>query len=224
MKIKRIHTKQNTSTGQAGRIRRIIAYAIDWYVCGMLAGLPLNLMYISCYGDELVQIPQLLSVFEGPLRYITGLLCLAASLFYLVFVPAKIWPGQTLGKKICGIVICDEKLQPADIKTLLIRQVLGALLLEGSVFTATNYLVQMISMGIGFNLMEFHNNLGLAVTAMSALLMLFGPKRKAFHDYLAKTQVCLKSAVTMPAGPDRIIRRPHSEQPVLHPLANSRSQ
>ena len=56
---------KNESKNQISYIKRFIAYAIDWYVGGLLASIPLILLYMSLHEDA-SYIPQVITIFEQP--------------------------------------------------------------------------------------------------------------------------------------------------------------
>ena len=53
------------------------------------------------------------------------------SIIYYVFIPTYLFKGQTLGKKICKIKIIKENNESINLKDMMLRELLGASLLEG---------------------------------------------------------------------------------------------
>ena len=99
---------EGTLTVDVPVIKRFGAYAVDWALGGIVTGAPAVLLYAAVtrrtdfYSD--------LYVFEAlgyPMWWgmLTGVLCILAGLFYYVYVPAKVLPGQTLGKRLFGLEI-----------------------------------------------------------------------------------------------------------------------
>ena len=80
-----------------GWIRRILAYAFDWYVGGMIASLPVIIIYMMLHKDA-TYIPQNLSIFHAPYNVIAGSLSLIVAIGYYVLVPMFVFKGQTLGR------------------------------------------------------------------------------------------------------------------------------
>ena len=85
--------------------KRLGAYIVDWVVGGIFTGLPAVLLYSGLTKKQ--DMFGGLYVFEslGYARgwaFLAGALCILFALFYFVYVPWRIWPGQTLGKHIAG--------------------------------------------------------------------------------------------------------------------------
>ena len=77
---------KNESKNQTSYIKRFIAYAIDWYVGGLLASIPLILLYMSLHEDA-SYIPQVITIFEQPYQLIAGGLSFSVSLLYYIGIP-----------------------------------------------------------------------------------------------------------------------------------------
>ena len=87
-----------------GFLRRAIAYMFDWYVGGVVASLPLIIIYMTI-NDNATIIPQNIEIFKYPMNIIAGLLSFMAAVIYYVAVPMYIYEGQTLGKGITRLKI-----------------------------------------------------------------------------------------------------------------------
>ena len=129
---------KNESKNQTSYIKRFIAYAIDWYVGGLLASIPLILLYMSLHEDA-SYIPQVITIFEQPYQLIAGGLSFSVSLLYYIGIPLYT-KGQTLGKKILGLKIVGDHYDDVTMKQILLRQGVMILLVEGSIYTASNML------------------------------------------------------------------------------------
>lgn len=128
-------------------LKRLGAYIVDWVVGGIFTGLPAVLLYSGLTKKQ--DMFGGLYVFEslGYARgwaFLAGALCILFALFYFVYVPWRIWPGQTLGKHIAGYRIEKTDGTAVDLLTLLKRQVIGGFLLEGAAFVASNYIRQLV--------------------------------------------------------------------------------
>lgn len=109
------------------------------------------------------------------------------ALWFYVSLPYR-WNGQTLGKKCLKLRIVEKGKTQITWKTLLLRQFLGIIIIEGSVYAISPMIYQMICYGntvffTGFTTLHY------VLTFASILLMLFTKQRKAMHDYLAHTTV-----------------------------------
>lgn len=178
-------------------LRRGVAYAIDWYLSSVLTSLPLIVIYTNFLGhsDYVVSIgnndAQNLFEFAFPYNYIGGILGILFALLYIVIIPLWAWRGQTLGKKLMRFKIVSDSGTDVSTSALCIRQIIGILLIEGSIITASSLLHQMLSIATGFDIVQIYSFVGLVITAISIVVMFIIPKQKMLHDFLAKTQVTM---------------------------------
>lgn len=178
---------RNEPVNKTGYIKRIIAYGIDWYLGSVLSSLPLILLYMSLYKDA-VYIPQQLSIFKGYYQVIAGVLSLSVALVYYVVLPI-IWKGQTLGKKLLGLKIVNDNYQEVNVKQLIIRQVIMIFLVEGSIYTCSNMLHQLVNVLTGYNIASIWNKVGLVITILSGILVIILKSKKSLHDIVSHTLV-----------------------------------
>lgn len=172
---------------KTGYIKRIIAYGIDWYLGSVLSSLPLILLYMSLHKDA-VYIPQQLSIFKGYYQVIAGVLSLSVAFVYYVVLPI-IWKGQTLGKKLLGLKIVNDNYQEVNVKQLIIRQVIMIFLVEGSIYTCSNMLHQLVNVLTGYNIASIWNKVGLVITILSGILVIILKSKKSLHDIVSHTLV-----------------------------------
>ena len=64
---------------------------------------------------------------------IVCLIAITIGVLYYVFIPLYIWKGQTPGKKICKIKVIDYDHKDVTMKNMMLRELLGATLLEGGI-------------------------------------------------------------------------------------------
>lgn len=178
---------RNEAVNKTGYIKRIIAYGIDWYLGSVLSSLPLILLYMSLHKDA-VYIPQQLSIFKGYYQVIAGVLSLSVAFVYYVVLPI-IWKGQTLGKKLLGLKIVNDNYQEVNVKQLIIRQVIMIFLVEGSIYTCSNMLHQLVNVLTGYNIASIWNKVGLVITILSGILVIILKSKKSLHDIVSHTLV-----------------------------------
>ncbi|WP_165443720.1 RDD family protein [Olsenella sp. Marseille-P4559] len=171
---------------------RIGAYAIDWTASGVLIGLPEVVVFNvvsgthDMFSDVYVFSAMGLPVFWA---YLCAFLSLAVFLFYYVWVPLKIYPGQTLGKHACHLRIARCDGSELSVKTLFIRQVLGLLLIESSATIMGSYLRQALTLASGFYVDGILAYAGSILLMISAVMVVAIRGQRAIHDYLAGTCV-----------------------------------
>ena len=171
-----------------GFLRRSVAYIIDWYIGGVLASLPLIIIYMI-NNDNVTIIPQNIEIFKYPLNIIVGLLSFMVAVFYYVLVPMYIYEGQTLGKKIASLKIMSNDNLKASRRQVFIRQFVVILLLEGSLFTSSNMLHQVLNVFSGVKITTIYSRIGLFITAISIILVILIKSRRAIHDVISGTRV-----------------------------------
>lgn len=180
---KKVKTYQNASL-----VRRFIAYLIDWYICGLVTAFPIAIFSQKIFGNMKVQS---LLKYDVKIGIIAGVLALITTTFYLVIVPKYIYSGQTIGKKLCKIKIIRQDGQAADLKTLLIRELVGAIVIEGSIYTGSTILHQVIYLTTGLDVIKPLLYGGMAVSITSAILVLITKNKFAIHDYIAGSWVVM---------------------------------
>ncbi|MBC5629211.1 RDD family protein [Clostridium sp. NSJ-6] len=180
-----------------GFLRRFISYMMDWYIGGMLTSLPIILTYTAMNSSNIGTIEQNINIFEYPLNIIIGLASFMVAALYYVYVPMFINNGQTLGKKIMKLRIVSNDYSEASKKQIFIRQFVIILLLEGSLYTSSNMLHQVLNEVTGANIVSIYNTIGIAITALSALLVVIFKSRRALHDIITSTRVVAENSIEL---------------------------
>lgn len=180
-----------------GFLRRFISYMMDWYIGGMLTSLPIILTYTAMNSSNIGTIEQNINIFEYPLNIIIGLASFMVAALYYVYVPMFINNGQTLGKKIMKLRIVSNDYSEASKKQIFIRQFVIILLLEGSLYTSSNMLHQVLNEVTGANIVSIYNTIGIAITTLSALLVVIFKSRRALHDIITSTRVVAENSIEL---------------------------
>ncbi len=171
--------------------KRMMAYLIDWFLGALCMMLPLCLgwMFLTHDQENMVHVDvfRLAQASSKQTALWIGALGLLFALVYYVWIPYKVYPGQTVGKKAMGIKI--EKTDGSNLRLmdLLLRQGLGLLVLEGILFNPSRLWQDMLSLASGLNFSGYLLYLSLAITILSALIALMAPSKRMLHDYLAST-------------------------------------
>ena len=189
-------TKNNKALNEYGistasNSKRLLAYALDWAIGGIVTGLPAVFMYsiVTSRSDMFSN----LYVFEA-LGYdktywiIAGFLCLMTAILYFIVIPLKKYPGQTLGKKIAKIKILTWSDENVSIKTLAVRYAI-TFIFESPLFIISTYIMQTLTLITRFYVESVWTFVGIACTLISAAMVIYTKKHCAIHDYVAKTKV-----------------------------------
>ncbi|MEG0275815.1 MAG: RDD family protein [Coprobacillus sp.] len=172
------------------RARRFAALVIDWYLTNMLAVIPITFYFRG--GDYLKPHMFELQEYSFYIGLLLGLYAIVVGIIYYTVIPTFVWKGQTLGKKLCKVKVVQEDETDITYKTMFIREMLGATLLEGGIVMTAAYLRKLLPL---FNLAQFVTPLqyiAYALTLLSIAYAYFKPKSQAFHDKVAKTIVIKK--------------------------------
>ncbi len=171
--------------------KRMVAYLADWFLGSLATLLPICLLWTALTGD--VESMSQVSLFTinstaGKMQAVAaGAAGLVLALWYYVFIPWKVTPGQTPGKKMMNIRIAKKDGSALRLKDLLIRQVLGFMLLEGMLCTASSLFHEWISLATGLNFTGILMMASLIITIASILAALLAPSSRMIHDYMAGT-------------------------------------
>lgn len=183
--------KAGTLTLQSEKVnifRRGIAAIFDIYISSVLANIPILIIYSIETGEtQMTKELSSLSTTSGILASVLGILMV---LLYYIVLPLYKFDGQTLMKKLLGFKIVKTDGTKLDLKTMLKREILGSMIVEGGFVSSGNYLRQLILILTGSQLL--YTGLlytSFATTILSIIFMLFSKEAKALHDYIGNTKV-----------------------------------
>ena len=98
-----------------------------------------------------------------------------------------VYKGQTFGKRIMKIKVVKNDGSDVDFWTIIKREAIGVMLIEGYIANSSIYLRQVISIATGVNIMEMATYLFGIISVISILFGLASTSRKMIHDYVAVT-------------------------------------
>ena len=172
------------------RVKRFLAMVIDWYLTNMLAVIPITFYFRN--GDYLQPYMFDFIHYDFQTALLLILYGIAIGLIYYIIIPVFLWKGQTLGKKICKIQIVDINENNITLKTMLLRELVGATLLEGGIVITATYLRKLLPV-LGFtSFVEPLKYLAYGLTLLSILYAYFQPNSQSFHDKIAQTIIIKK--------------------------------
>lgn len=168
--------------------RRLVATLFDIYISSVLANIPILIIYSIETGEtQMTRDLSSLSTPSGILASVLGILIV--SVYYIV-LPLYKFDGQTLMKRLLGFKIVKIDGTKLDLKTMLKREILGSMIVEGGFVSSANYLRQLILILTGSKLL--YTGLlytSFATTILSIIFILFSKKQRALHDYIGNTKV-----------------------------------
>lgn len=190
-------TKQAAAKAKQSRagyfVKRLFAFGFDWYLSGILANIAISLCY-GFFNQGQIEVQYGFENMTTPQALITlGILTLIF-LFYYVYVPAKIWKGQTLMLHVMQLKVVDLDDQEVAPKTLLFRFVVGCLLLEGTFYFLTSAFKTMLLtkfLPLDNGTMDLLLSGPIVVISVISLLMALRDKKhsQTLHDKISKTYV-----------------------------------
>ncbi|WP_035287695.1 RDD family protein [Clostridium sp. KNHs214] len=180
--------KKNKEYKDVSVWRRAVAMMVDWYLASVLAGVPVMLIYSMDTGQA--TIASSLSAMSFKSGMLAGILAILASSAYYLLIPTFLYKGQTLGKKLLGIKVIRMDNKDVSLKTMFRREIIGIMLVEGRIVSSSEYLRQMIRLGLNSNryyvVLEY---IGTIITIVSVILMYATVEKRMIHDYIGKTKV-----------------------------------
>lgn len=182
------HTACNVSSG-----KRLFAYIIDWFLGSLCTTLPMSIMWLMKTHDmehmSGVNVMNMASHVTVGYAYIAGFLSVVFALFYYIFIPWKVYPGQTPGKRMMRFKIMGLNDEEVKLGTLIVRQFIGIMVIEGALYTVSGVLHSILALATNINFITPLMYVGLFISVFSAFLLLKGESKRALHDYVAKTKV-----------------------------------
>ena len=166
---------------------RGVAYLIDWYVATMFAGIPIVL--IGSIVNHTTSVSQDLSKIPAPYNILVALLAIVFYLGYFVILELYVYKGQTFGKRIMKLKVVKNDESDVDFKTILMREGLGIMIVEGYIANSSSYLRQLIQIVTGIPIMDMAVYVFGIISAVSILMGMASPSRKMIHDRIANTHI-----------------------------------
>lgn len=108
---------------------------------------------------------------------------------YYIYIPFFVYKGQTVGKRICKVKIIQNNNQEVSLKSLVLRQGLGMIVIEGIFVSASALWHQLVSLCIHVNIVSMMMYVGFVVGGISTLMIIFTKEHRAIHDYIGNTKV-----------------------------------
>lgn len=167
-------------------VRRFFGYLIDFVLSNIFCVIPLVIIQACITGSA--ETTQILAGIPLYWAYIITLCVFLCFIFYYVYIPWKIWPGQTPAKRLLRYKIVMMDSSPANFKALFLRNVIAMTFIESAVFTTT-YVVQLVVLTAKIDYPSYFGYITYFMTFISFLFTLTNYNRRMIHDYLGGTKV-----------------------------------
>lgn len=190
-KIKKANSKENKVVPSFGK-ERILAFMLDWFIAGILSGLPAVITYSQLTGTG--KPIKDMYVFEAlgygkSLTLMLALACMAIGFLYYVIIPWKVYPGQTLGKKMLNLKIVSTKGKQIGFETYFLRNFLLLFFAEGVATPLSMYIRAFFTTITRFYVDTYLSWMWNVITIISMIMLFYSRKHLALHDYVSKTSV-----------------------------------
>ncbi|EOS59303.1 hypothetical protein C815_02281 [Firmicutes bacterium M10-2] len=193
MKLNFLTTVLDQTKSDADSGKRVCAYIIDWFVGALVISFPLCIAWMFKTQDiehmQEVNLFRLQNIQGTNFAIMIGIIAFAACVWYYIWLPYKVTPGQTFGKKVMGLKMVKSDGSQLLLKDLIIRQGIGIILLEGVLCNGSSLLHDMITLVTHLNFTGILFYISLTITCISVLMSMLAPSRRMLHDYLGNTKV-----------------------------------
>ncbi len=195
MKKERHHRNVNQKIGNNYdivklRVRRFVAMLIDWYITNMFVSIPVT-FYLR--GNDYIRKNSFsLETYGMSTGMKLGLFAIVVGVIYYFIIPTFILKGQTLGKRICKIIVVKENGDSVTFGDMLVREILGATILEGGIVVTATYMRKILQL-LGYtSIVTPLQYIAYTITILSIIYAYFHSHTQSFHDKLSKTVVIKK--------------------------------
>ena len=173
-------------------LKRVLAFIVDWYLSSVLCNLAISLAQ-GLLNSEITVVKDL-SVFTLPQALIVLMFVLITTLFYYVYIPVKVWKGQTPMMHVLQLKIVGLDGHELSLKEHLLRFGVGCLILEGGFYFFTTLSIDIIATYFFANYKEFVDViLGGPLQILTVVSVAFGAfdrkHTQLFHDRISKSEV-----------------------------------
>ena len=174
MKLNFLTTVLDQTKSDADSGKRVCAYIIDWFVGALVISFPLCIAWMFKTQDiehmQEVNLFRLQNIQGTNFAIMIGIIAFAACVWYYIWLPYKVTPGQTFGKKVMGLKMVKSDGSQLLLKDLIIRQGIGIILLEGVLCNGSSLLHDMITLVTHLNFTGILFYISLTITCISVLM------------------------------------------------------
>ena len=151
------------------------------------------LLFVLVYYKENAAITNLIPIgyFKGTEQLLVLLTLLAIHFIYFCLIPRFVFEGQTLGKKLLKIKVVNRDGNKATLLNLLLRDLVGVVLVEGSFWPISNYIRNVLMPYIGRTPVQYMVYIAAFVSFVSLVFSFINKDQKMNHDFIGGTKVVL---------------------------------
>lgn len=171
--------------------KRFLAYIIDWFVGYLFIFFIPIIGYSMLTGSTNTVEATLFLNYPGNYGLIYCIVALIMGMIYYVVIPWKVWRGQTLGKRAFGFKIVQKDGSDVTLWSLVKRQLLGVILIEGYLFALYTVYQQLLYLVYGYNFTTVLSWLWIILSTLSCILLVFVGNGRMIHDYVGNTNVIM---------------------------------
>lgn len=170
------------------KIRRLVAYVIDWYLITFLMNSLLVAVDVYRKGSLITNVVPI-SVFDKSEQLVILGILFIVEIIYFCVIPKYVFKGQTIGKKILKIKIVNNNDSEVTFMNLLRRDLLGVVIVEGSFVPLSNYIRNVLMPYVGRVPVQYLVYLFTIISLVSVSLLVFDKNGRMLHDYIGGTKV-----------------------------------
>lgn len=172
--------------------KRIFAVVIDWLLGGTLSGLPAVITFAQLTGSS--KPVKDLYIFEalgyGKVWTIgVAISCLLIGFIYYVIIPWKVWPGQTLGKKLTNLKIVKLDESIPSFLDYFVRNFMFLFFVEGVATPLSMYIKVLLTTMTRVYMDNYLSWIWNIITMLSFIMLIYSKRHLAIHDLDTKTKV-----------------------------------
>ena len=173
---------------KAPLVNRLISYFIDWYLTAMLISLPVTI-FASIENNDLVLSNTItnLEPTHAVIAFVSGIILITCYFTYPAFF--KKYDGQTIGKHIVGIKVIRKDQQAMKFKDYFLRYIIGLVFIEQNLNIAAFSFRSLLTMFVPQIVVDVIYYIGIAICAVSIILVFANKDHHMLHDMIAKTEV-----------------------------------
>ncbi|MBS6374746.1 MAG: RDD family protein [Erysipelotrichaceae bacterium] len=170
------------------KIRRAIAYFIDWYLITFLMNL---LLVVADYMQTGVMTTNVMPItrFQAGEQVLLLIILFFLQILYFCVIPKYLLKGQTLGKKLTKIKVVNKDGSEVSFLNLWKRDILGMIVIEGCFMPLSNYIRNVLMLVIGRSFTQYFIYFSFAAGFVSIAFLLFDRKGRMLHDFIGSTKV-----------------------------------